>query len=56
VQALFLDDDGKPKLALCYKTQKDADDAAAHLAFILRTMSVLLRYFKCCVLVEKSAG
>jgi len=24
------DDDGKPKLALCYKTQKEADDAAAH--------------------------
>ena len=23
-------DDGKPKLALCYKTQEDADDAAAH--------------------------
>ena len=27
---LIQDDDGKPKLALCYKTQKEADDAAAH--------------------------
>ena len=27
---LIQDDDGKPKLALCYKTQEDADDAAAH--------------------------
>jgi hypothetical protein len=27
---LIQDDDGKPKLALCYKTQADADDAAAH--------------------------
>jgi hypothetical protein len=25
---LIQDDDGKPKLALCYKTQEDADDAA----------------------------
>ena len=27
---LIRDDDGKPKLALCYKTQEEADDAAAH--------------------------
>jgi hypothetical protein len=27
---LIQDDDGKPKLALCYKTQKEADDAATH--------------------------
>ena len=27
---LIQDDDGKPRLALCYKTQEEADDAAAH--------------------------
>ena len=27
---LIHDDRGKPKLALCYKTQEEADDAAAH--------------------------
>ena len=27
---LIHDDQGKPKLALCYKTQEEADDAAAH--------------------------
>lgn len=27
---MIQDDDGKPKLALCYKTQEDADDAAVH--------------------------
>jgi hypothetical protein len=27
---LIQDDEGKPILALCYKTQKEADDAAEH--------------------------
>jgi hypothetical protein len=27
---LIQDDDGKSRLALCYKTQEEADDAAAH--------------------------
>ena len=27
---LIHDDQGNPKLALCYKTQEEADDAAAH--------------------------
>jgi hypothetical protein len=39
---LIQDDDGKPKLALCYKTQEDADDAAAHADQMLAKTTFLI--------------